>query len=134
MGSDDHLEQYFATNVVFEPMVAELVRSGFVMQCAAAHNDFVTPSVVSSAEADYEHNLANTVELFHILANDPTHGAENCKVLRDWHDRHMALCLKAANELQPIWSQTRVKAAQFKDAFERAQNRAAEIKIEIGFG
>ena len=134
MGSSDHLEQYFATNVVFEPMVAELVRSGFVMQCAAAHNDFVTPSVVSSAEADYEHNLANTVELFHILAHDPTHGAENCKVLRDWHDRHMALCLKAANELQPIWSQTRVKAVQFKDAFERAQNRAAEIKIEIGFG
>ena len=134
MGSSDYLEQYFAINVVFEPMVAELVRSGFVMQCAAAHNDFVTPSVVSSAETDYEHNLANAVELFHILAHDETHGAENCQTLRDWHDKHMTLAVGAANDLQPIWSQTRVKSASFTDAFERAQSRAAEIKIEIGFG
>ncbi|MDJ0894435.1 MAG: aromatic/alkene monooxygenase hydroxylase subunit beta [Alphaproteobacteria bacterium] len=134
MGSADHLEQYFATNAVFEPLVAELVRSGFVMQCAAAHNDFVTPAVVSSAEADYEHNLANAVELFHILAHDPTYGADNRKVLSEWHDKHVALCTEAANKLQPIWSQPRVKAVQFKDALEHAQNRAARIKEEIGFG
>ena len=134
MGSDDYLEQYFATNMVFEPMVAELVRSGFVMQCAAAHNDFVTPAVVSSAEADYERNLANSVELFYTLAQDPTYGADNCAKMREWHDKHMALGTKAANALQPIWSQPRVKAVQFNDAFERAQNRAAEIKVEIGFG
>ena len=29
MGSNDYLEQYFATNVVFEPLVGELFRSGF---------------------------------------------------------------------------------------------------------
>ena len=39
MGADDYLEQYFAINVVFEPMVGELFRSGFVMQMAAAQND-----------------------------------------------------------------------------------------------
>ena len=71
MGSNDYLEQYFATNVVFEPLVGELFRSGFVMQAAAAQNDFITPAVVSAAEADYERNLANTVELFHILGEDP---------------------------------------------------------------
>ena len=68
MGADDYLEQYFAINVVFEPLVGELFRSGFIMQMAAAQNDFITPSVVSAAEADYERNLANTVELFHMLA------------------------------------------------------------------
>ena len=67
MGSNDYLEQYFATNVVFEPLVGELFRSGFLMQAASAQNDFITPAVVSAAEADYERNLANTVELFHIL-------------------------------------------------------------------
>ena len=132
MGSSDHLEQYFAANAVFEPMVSELVRSGFVMQTAAAHNDFATPAVVSTAEADYERNLANTVELFYILANDPEHAVENRKTLLEWHDKHMALCVKAANELQPIWSQPRVKAAQFSDAFSQAEHRVAAIKSEIG--
>ena len=74
MGSNDYLEQYFATNVVFEPLVGELFRSGFLMQAAAAQNDFITPAVVSAAEGDYERNLANTVELFHLLGEDPTHG------------------------------------------------------------
>ena len=36
----DYLEQYFAINVVFEPLVGELFRSGFIMQMAAAQNDF----------------------------------------------------------------------------------------------
>ena len=40
MGASDYLEQYFATNVVFEPLVGELFRGGFVMQMAAAHNDY----------------------------------------------------------------------------------------------
>ena len=44
MGSTDYLEQYFATNVVFEPLVGELFRSGFLMQVAAANNDFITPA------------------------------------------------------------------------------------------
>ena len=43
MGSNDYLEQYFATNVVFEPLVGELFRSGFLMQAAAAQGDFITP-------------------------------------------------------------------------------------------
>ena len=43
MGSNDYLEQYFATNVVFEPLVGELFRSGFLMQAASAQNDFITP-------------------------------------------------------------------------------------------
>ena len=75
MGSTDYLEQYFATNIVFEPLVGELFRSGFLMQVAAAQNDFITPPVISAAEADYERNLANTVDLFHILANDEQHAA-----------------------------------------------------------
>ena len=35
MGATDYLEQYLATNFVFEPLVGELFRSGFIMQMAA---------------------------------------------------------------------------------------------------
>ena len=73
MGATDYLEQYFATNIVFEPLVGELFRSGFLMQVAAANHDFITPPVISAAEADYERNLANTIDLIYLLANDEQH-------------------------------------------------------------
>ncbi len=82
MGASDYLEQYFVTNVIFEPLVAELFRSGFVMQMAASQNDYITPAVISAAEGDYERNLANTVELFSMLVQDPQHGEENRQLLR----------------------------------------------------
>ena len=131
-GATDYLEKYFAVNIVFEPLVAELFRSGFIMQLAAAQNDFGTPAVVSAAEGDYERNLANAVELFHMLANDPAHGEHNRRLFAEWFDRHGALAVAAARQLQPLWSQPRVKAAQFADAFDQARNRAKTIVTEIG--
>jgi propane 2-monooxygenase small subunit len=131
MGSNDYLEQYFATNVVFEPLVGELFRSGFIMQAAAAQNDFITPAVVSAAEADYERNLANTVELFDMLATDPAHGAQNIALFNRWLTKHADLAVEAANHLQPIWSQPRVKVATFNDAFAHAKNRIKGISAEL---
>ncbi|CAO3426177.1 aromatic/alkene monooxygenase hydroxylase subunit beta [Azospirillum doebereinerae] len=130
--AEDFLEQGFAVNAVFEPLVGELFRSGFVMQAAAAQNDFSTPAVVSAAEADYERNLANTVELLAMLTRDPTHGEANRAILQGWFARHSALAVRAALHLQPVWSQPRVKVARFAEAFERARNRVAAIGREIG--
>jgi propane 2-monooxygenase small subunit len=132
MGATDYLEQYFAINVVFEPLVGELFRSGFVMQMASAQGDFITPAVVSAAEADYERNLANTVELFSILANDPTHGKDNVAVFNGWLQQHGDLAVAAAQQLQPIWSQPRVKVATFQEAFDAAKNRLRAIAGEVG--
>src|SRR6266403_114088 len=132
MGSTDYLEQYFATNVVFESLLGELFRSGFLMQAAGAQNDFITPAVVSAAEADYERNLANTVELFHILGEDPTHGAHNIALFNKWLAKHAELALDAANRLQPIWSQPRVKVAAYGDALGHAKNRIKGIATELG--
>ena len=131
-GATDYLEQYFAVNVVFEPLVAELFRSGFVMQVAASQNDFMTPAVVSAAEGDYERNLANTIELFRLLTLDENHGPANHALFSTWLAKHGAEAINAANMLQPIWSQPRVKVAQFTDAFQQARNRLQAIGAEIG--
>jgi propane 2-monooxygenase small subunit len=132
MGTEDYLEQYFAVNVAFEPLVGELFRSGFVMQVAASQNDFMTPAVVSAAEGDYERNLANTVELFHMLVLDEKHGEDNRQLFQTWLAKHGRLALDAAQQLQPIWSQPRVKVAQFNDALDQAKNRLRAIGAEIG--
>src|SRR5258708_29148156 len=104
------MEQYFATNVVFEPLVGELFRYGFLMQAASAQGDFITPTVVSAAEADYERNLANTVELFALLGTDPTYGTQNIALFNKWLAKHADLALEAANHPPPTWSQARLQS------------------------
>jgi propane 2-monooxygenase small subunit len=132
MGATDYLEQYFATNCVFEPLVGELFRSGFIMQMAPAQNDFVTPLVVSAAEADYERNRANCVDLVHMLTNDKEHAAHNKTLFNGWLKHHSALAADAAANLQPIWSQARVKVTSFVDAQTQAKNRQEAICQELG--
>jgi propane monooxygenase small subunit len=133
MGANDYLEQYFATNLVFEPLIGELFRSGFVMQVAAAQNDFITPAVVSAAEGDYERNLANTVELCHMLATDQQHGPANAALFGEWLGKHGALAKEAAGQLQPVWSLPRAKVAQYQDALDQAKNRLRAIGSAVGF-
>nr|WP_246754488.1 aromatic/alkene monooxygenase hydroxylase subunit beta [Bradyrhizobium diazoefficiens] len=131
-GAEDFLEQYFIVNVLFEPLVGELFRSGFVMQVAATQSDYSSPAVISAAEADYERNLANTVELFATLVRDPAHGEDNRRVLQDWFDKYSPIATQAALDLQPIWSQPRVKSVQFAESYASAINRLQAIVSEIG--
>ncbi len=132
MGAEDYLEQYFATNIVFEPLVGELFRSSFMIQVAAANGDAITPPVISAAEADYERNLANTVDLFHLLATDEEHAAANKKLFKGWLKTYGALAEKAAKGLQPIWSQPHSKPVSFSDAQAQAAERFAKITGELG--
>ena len=131
-GSTDYLEQYFAVNIVFEPLLGELFRSGFVMQVAASQNDFMTPAITSAAEGDYERNLANTIELFRMLTLDEQHAQANRALFEGWLAKHGAIAVEAAHQLQPIWSQPRVKIAQFTDALAQSHHRLRAIGSEIG--
>lgn len=132
MGATDYLEQYFATNIVFEPLVGELFRSGFLMQVAAANGDFITPAVISAAEADYERNLANCIDLVYLLANDEKYGSENKALFGKWLKKHAALGDKAAMALQPIWSQPHSKPVSFAEVQAKSQERLAQIVGELG--
>ncbi|WP_428031715.1 aromatic/alkene monooxygenase hydroxylase subunit beta [Ancylobacter sp.] len=132
MGSSDYLEQYFAINIVFEPLVGELFRSGFLMQVASPNGDFITPPVISAAEADYERNLANAIDLFHLLAHDPEHGDHNRRLFQSWLHKHVALANKASAGLQPIWSQPHSKPVQYADARAQSVERIGKILGELG--
>lgn len=134
----DYLEQYFAVNIVCEPLVTELLRSGLFMQFAAAHGDFVTPAVLSAAETDYDRNQADAVELFNVLANDEKHQSENKKTMQKWLKTYVPLAHEASQQLQPLWSQPRVKRIQFADIYEEGKQRLTtaleEINVELPKG
>jgi propane monooxygenase small subunit len=131
-GLQDYLETYFATNLVFEPLVGELFRSGFIMQAAASQNDFITPTVVSSAEGDYQRNLANTMELINMLVKDPVHGVHNQGLFNSWLHKHGDMAVEAAKQLQPIWSLPTAKVAQFPEAYASAITRIRGIADQLG--
>ncbi|MGQ0563934.1 MAG: aromatic/alkene monooxygenase hydroxylase subunit beta [Gemmobacter sp.] len=131
MGAEDYLEQYFATNIVFEPLVGELFRSGFLMQAGAPNHDFLTPSVIAAAEGDFERNLANTVDLIYLLVTDEKHGAHNKALFQGWVKKYAALADKAALSLQPIWSQPHSKPVSFAEAQAVSQERFAHILGEL---
>ena len=132
MGSNDYVEQYVAINFVFEPLIGELFRSGFILQMAAASNDFITPSVVSAAESDYERNLANCVEFVHTLLNDATYPLHNSVILGEYINKHAQLAHAAAVQLQPLGSLPRVKVASFAESYDRARNRLTQVLTECG--
>ena len=48
---DDWGEAMFVTNVIFEPLIGELFRSGLVMHAAPGNGDFVTPTVMGAGES-----------------------------------------------------------------------------------
>ena len=131
-GETDYLAKYFAINIVFEPLVGELFRSGFIMQMAAAQNDFLTPTVVSSAEGDYQRNLANTVELLHMLVSDSAHSAHNIGLFNSWLKTYGDLAVRAAKNLQPLWSLPHTKVAQFEGAYATAVERMQTITSQLG--
>jgi propane monooxygenase small subunit len=128
----DWAEAFFATALVFEPLVGELFRSHFVMQVAAPQGDFVTPALMGTGEADATREQRGARHLFDLLVNDPRHGAANRAQLQDWLTTWVPLSVTAARQLQPIWSQTAEKVVRFEDAFEQARMRFEALAGELG--
>jgi propane monooxygenase small subunit len=128
----DWAEAYFATTLVFEPLVGELFRSHFVMQTAAPQGDYVTPMLIGAGEADVARDQRGARRLFRMLVDDPAHGAENRAVLQGWVDAWTPLSVKAGRDLQPVWSQVSEKVVTFEQSRERAQTRFTGLLDELG--
>jgi propane monooxygenase small subunit len=131
-GTRDWAEQWFATAVVFEPMLGELFRSGFVMQVAALHGDFVTPTIMGAGESDAAREQRGARVLFRMLTDDPEHGAANKETLSGWLSSWNEAAGNAARTLQPIWSQISEKVVRFEDSLERSQQRQQSLLDDIG--
>jgi propane monooxygenase small subunit len=130
-GTRDWAEMFFATAVVFEPLVGELFRSGFVMQAAAPQGDFVTPTLMGTGESDCAREQKGARALFRMLADDPEHGAANRALMHDWLATWTPRCLDAARQLQPIWSQPSEKLVRFDDSLERSTRRMTDLLDDL---
>jgi propane monooxygenase small subunit len=123
----DWAEAFFATAVVFEPLVGELFRSEFVMQIAALQGDFVTPTLMGAGESDTARDQRGARALFGMLAQDDEHGEENRQTMQRWLDEWTPRSVAAARQMQPIWSQVSEKVVRFEDSLEHATGHFDEL-------
>ena len=131
LAAGDHIEIYFAVNVVFEALVGELFRSGFIMRAGPVHNDFVTPAVVSAAASDYRQNLANTATLMAQLNGDATHGAANKKVMQGWLAKYVPLCTQAVGDLKGVWDLQNNGDLKFEVVAAESRDRFKDILVAV---
>jgi len=130
---DDWGEAMFAANVVYEPLIGELFRSGLVMHAAPGNGDFVTPTVMGAGESDYaQRDLRWTKACFGPLAQDREFADHNRALMQDWLVAWVPRCLHAARTMQPLWSQPDARPPRFEDSLERAKNRFAGILTDLG--
>jgi propane monooxygenase small subunit len=125
-------EALFATTVVFEPIVGELFRSGFVMQAAAPQGDFVTPTIMGAGESDAARDQRAARALFRMLTDDQTHADANKETMRGWVATYAPKAVDAARNLGPIWSQPSGQFASFDTSLGRSQERYETLLANIG--
>jgi propane monooxygenase small subunit len=130
---DDWGEAVLAANVVFEPLLGELFRSNLVMQSAAGHGDFVTPTVMGAGEYDFaQRDLRWTIACLAPLTLDREFAAHNKALMQGWLSHWVPLALEAARQMQPLWSQPDAKPPRFEDSLDKAKNRFAGICRDLG--
>jgi propane monooxygenase small subunit len=128
----DWAEAVFVANYVFEPLVGELFRSQFVMQLAAMHGDYTTPSVVGAGESDFFRDLRYTRDMYGLLVHDESYGEENRQILQDVLSQWVPLSITAGRHLQPLWSQPGHRVVRFEDAFEAVKQRFGRLIRDFG--
>src|SRR5512135_1277690 len=131
--ADDWCEAIFAANVVFEPLVGELFRSGLVQHAAPRNGDFVTPTIVGAAEYDFaERDLRYTIAMFELLTNDREFAGHNKHIMAEWLANWTPRTLAAMRKLQPLWSQPEAKPPRFEDSLDQAKARFSGILSDLG--
>jgi propane monooxygenase small subunit len=130
---DDWGEAVLAANVVFEPLLGELFRSNLVMQSAAGHGDFVTPTVMGAGESDFaQRDLRWTIACLAPLTQDREFAEHNKALMQGWLSHWVPQALEAARLMQPLWSQPDAKPPRFEDSLDRVKNRFAGICRDLG--
>jgi propane monooxygenase small subunit len=124
-------EALFATNIVFESLVGVLFRSDLLMQISARNGDYITPTIVGAGENDYSRDLGYTRALFSMLARDELHGEENKALFGEWLSTWIPQSLRAARELQPIWSQPNEKVITFAASLEAAKDTFRGVLADL---
>jgi Methane/Phenol/Alkene Hydroxylase len=130
--ASDWMEIVVAINLVFEPLVADLMTTEFLARSASRNGDPVTPMILASARRSTERHRAAARELARMLVADPEHGQENRRIISGWIDAWAPRAMAAAAALTAVFDIAGIAAPDSGGALDRVTSRFASIREELG--
>lgn len=134
----DWAELSVVTNLIVDPILAEVGLSQLLGRFGPFHGDSVTPLMVSTVERDRRRNLAWTEEFVRMVTGQLSRGHEvpaaedNRGVIQHWLDTWTPVVLEATQALAPVYDLPPVPVAAFDDVVKTAVARQAEIVTGLG--
>lgn len=131
---DDWAELAVVTNLVLDPIVAEVAVSQLVRRFGPFHGDFVTPTIVTTTERDRRRNRQWTEELVRMVTAEDVPAAEaNRRTIQGWLDRWTPEVQAAARALAPCYDVPPIQVAEFAPTLAAALDGQARIVADLGF-
>ncbi len=132
MASRDWGEIIIGTNLVLEPLFGVLARAQFFSRFASRNGDSVTPTILATAENDWQRNAKWTKEFVQVLLRDPEHGTGNKKVIDGWLAKWVPMVRDAMHEFAPIFGIPTIQPHTFAHAHERVEGQYLSVLNELG--
>jgi hypothetical protein len=130
----DWAELAVVTNVILDPILAEVGLSRLVRGFGPFHGDSVTPLIVGTVERDRRRNLAWTQEFVRMVTGSEVPAADdNRAVIQHWLDSWTPAVLEATHALAPVYDLPPVRVVSFDDALTAAVTRHEETVSALGF-
>lgn len=128
----DWMEVIVAINLVFEPLVGDLMKTEFLARSASRNGDPVTPMILAATRRNTDRHLKATTELIRMLVTDPVHGADNRRIVTGWIDTWKPTMEAAAMAYRPVFGLKGIAAPAFDEAMANVTGRFGSIRADLG--
>jgi propane 2-monooxygenase small subunit len=124
-------EVIVAANLVFEPLVATLLRRELGTRAAAANGDTVTPVLARVETQEWEWARGWTTALIRFLVSDAAFGSGNREVIGGWVRDWLPAAAEAAGALAPLADDVPV-GIDVEQSVERVREYAGAMLEQAG--
>jgi methane monooxygenase component A beta chain/propane monooxygenase small subunit len=131
MAVQDWGEVVLGVNLILEPVFGALARVQFFSRFAPRNGDAVTPTILATAENDWQRNLKWTKEFVNVLLRDPEHGVGNKKTIEGWITKWRSYTQEAMQAFAPLFAVPTVRPQTFSQARERIEQQYAALLKEL---
>jgi methane monooxygenase component A beta chain/propane monooxygenase small subunit len=138
LATTDWAELAVITNLILDPILAEVGLSRLVRGFGPFHGDSVTPLIVSTVERDRRRNLAWTEEFVRMVTGQNSRGSEvpaaedNRAVIQQWLDSWTPVVLDATRALAPVYDRPPNRVVSFDDALTAALAQQEQTVSALG--
>lgn len=128
----DWAEMFFVLNLVFEPILGDLVKNEFLAKNAEHNGDPLTPLILAGAHRDTRRHLDAAKAFVAMMLEDPTHGTHNRGVITGWRHRWTPPIVLAAQELRGLFALDGIESAGFQDSYDQVCIAQRSLIVELG--